>query len=147
MCSDLNFVFGELFLEIQLVLLFCQYRYIPVSYTHLDVYKRQVRAWYSPKLSVRRQADGVEIITIPLINYLLILKSDLYASMDSQEFLDRESEWSMISSGNLCIYYCFKERFLCGKGGEKIGEIFCQYGILHKFEKHEIIQRVLFFDV
>ena len=40
--------------------------------------------------------DGVEIINIPLINYLLILKSDLYASMDSQEFLDRESEWSMI---------------------------------------------------
>ena len=40
--------------------------------------------------------DGVEIINIPLINYLLMLKSDLYASMDSQEFLDRESEWSMI---------------------------------------------------
>ena len=44
----------------------------------------------------RRKADGVEIINIPLINYLLMLKSDLYASMDSQEFLDRESEWSMI---------------------------------------------------
>ena len=29
-------------------------------------------------------------------NYLLLLRSDLYAEMDAQEFLDRESEWSMI---------------------------------------------------
>ncbi|MCQ4875625.1 FimB/Mfa2 family fimbrial subunit [Butyricimonas paravirosa] len=50
----------------------------------------------SPKLLIRRKSDGKEIVNIPLNNYLLLLKSDLYAKMDAQEFLDRESEWSMI---------------------------------------------------
>ena len=67
-----------------------------IAYAELSTSRVMVRDWYSPKLTVRRKADGVEIINIPLINYLLMLRSDLYASMDSQEFLDRESEWSMI---------------------------------------------------
>ena len=71
-------------------------REVVVAYAELSTSRLMVRDWYSPKLTVRRKADGVEIINIPLINYLLMLKSDLYASMDSQEFLDRESEWSMI---------------------------------------------------
>ena len=33
-------------------------------------------------------------LKLPMIIYCSV--SDLYASMDSQEFLDRESEWSMI---------------------------------------------------
>ena len=41
-----------------------------------------------------RKEDGANVIDIPLIRYLLLLKSDLYAQMPSQEFLDRESEWS-----------------------------------------------------
>ena len=49
----------------------------------------------SPKLIVRRASDKSEVINIPLNNYLLLLKSELYAQMDSQEFLDRESEWSL----------------------------------------------------
>ncbi len=50
----------------------------------------------SPRLIVSRKEDGANIIDIPLINYLLLLKSDLYSQMPSQEFLDRESEWSLI---------------------------------------------------
>ena len=49
-----------------------------------------------PKLLIRRKSDGKEVVNIPLNNYLLLLRSDLYAEMDAQEFLDRESEWSMI---------------------------------------------------
>lgn len=45
---------------------------------------------------IRRKSDGKEVVNIPLNNYLLLLRSDLYAEMDAQEFLDRESEWSMI---------------------------------------------------
>ena len=33
---------------------------------------------------------------MPLINYLLLLKSLHFDSMGSQEFLDRESRWNMI---------------------------------------------------
>ncbi len=50
----------------------------------------------SPRLTVTRKEGGANVIDIPLINYLLLLKSDLYAQMPSQEFLDRESEWSLI---------------------------------------------------
>ena len=49
----------------------------------------------SPRLIVRRASDKSEVINIPLNNYLLLLKSELYAQMDPQEFLDRESEWSL----------------------------------------------------
>lgn len=50
----------------------------------------------APRLVIKRKKDGAEIIDIPLNNYLLLLKSELYAEMDAQEFLDRESEWSLI---------------------------------------------------
>lgn len=52
----------------------------------------------SPRLIVRRASDKSEVINIPLNNYLLLLKSELYAQMDPQEFLDRESEWSLFFS-------------------------------------------------
>ncbi len=35
-------------------------------------------------------------ISIPLIPYLLLLKSDVYQSMGAQEYLDRETDWSVI---------------------------------------------------
>ena len=53
----------------------------------------------APRLIVRRKdGDGTKagdatIVDIPLNNYLLRLRSDLYAEMEDQEFLDRESEW------------------------------------------------------
>ena len=55
----------------------------------------------SPRLKVTRRApgtaeDGETVIDIPLINYLLLLKSQEFSSMGSQEFLDRESRWNMI---------------------------------------------------
>ncbi len=50
----------------------------------------------SPQLVIRRKSDGKAIVDIPLNNYLLLLKSDLYTEMGRQEFLDRESEWSMV---------------------------------------------------
>lgn len=50
----------------------------------------------SPRLVVTRKADGYKVIDIPLINYLLLLKSDRYEKMGSQEFLDRESRWKML---------------------------------------------------
>lgn len=50
----------------------------------------------SPRLIIRNRATGANVVDIPLVNYLLLLKSDLYADMASQEFLDRQSEWSMV---------------------------------------------------
>lgn len=50
----------------------------------------------SPKLVIRRKADGGEVVNIPLNNYLLAFRSEFHRDMDKQEFLDRESEWSML---------------------------------------------------
>ncbi|MDE6510688.1 MAG: FimB/Mfa2 family fimbrial subunit [Muribaculaceae bacterium] len=50
----------------------------------------------SPRLIVTRKADGYTVINIPLNNYLLLMKSDLYNKMPAQEFLDRESRWKML---------------------------------------------------
>lgn len=50
----------------------------------------------APRLIITRHDGGENVVDIPLINYLLALKSDIFATMPSQEFLDRESVWSMI---------------------------------------------------
>ena len=50
----------------------------------------------SPRLIVTRKADGYTVINIPLNNYLLLMKSEAYASMPAQQFLDRESRWKML---------------------------------------------------
>lgn len=50
----------------------------------------------SPRLQITNKETGNKVIDIPLNNYLLLLKSQQFASMGDQEFLDRESRWSMI---------------------------------------------------
>lgn len=52
----------------------------------------------SPKLIIRRKADGATIVDFPLINYLTLLRSDYYTQppynmKDDQEYLDRESDY------------------------------------------------------
>ncbi len=54
----------------------------------------------NPRLVITRKSDGADngttVIDIPLIDYLLLLKSEKYAKMGAQEFLDRESRWKML---------------------------------------------------
>lgn len=59
----------------------------------------------SPRLIITAKETGKTVVNIPLINYLLLLKSDIYANMGSQEFLDRESRWKMLFflNGNIWI--------------------------------------------
>ena len=47
-------------------------------------------------LTITSNIDGHTVLSIPLVRYLLLLKSQEFASMGSQEFLDRESRWNMI---------------------------------------------------
>ena len=64
-----------------------------VAYAEFSTSRLMVKN--SPKLIIRRASDGNAVINIPLNNYLLLLKSELYEQMKPQEFLDRESEWSL----------------------------------------------------
>ena len=45
---------------------------------------------------------------------------------------------------NTAIYYCFKERFLCGKGGEKIGEIFVNMGFYTNLKSTKLYREYYF---
>lgn len=49
-------------------------------------------------LTIRRASDGGEVFSVPLIRFLLMLKSEepKFANMSPQEFLDRESRWRMV---------------------------------------------------
>lgn len=48
------------------------------------------------RLVIDNNQTGEQVLSVPLINYLLLLKSLHFDSMSSQEFLDRESRWNMI---------------------------------------------------
>lgn len=50
----------------------------------------------SPRLLITEKSTGKDVVDIPLNNYLLLLKSQAFATMGNQEFLDRESRWNMI---------------------------------------------------
>lgn len=56
------------------------------------------RLWLgnSPRLIIKNNENGADVVNIPLNQYLLLLKSELYADMERQEFLDREYNWSMV---------------------------------------------------
>ena len=69
---------------------------VVVAYAELST--SRLSAENSPKLIISTTEEGNEreIVNIPLNNYLLLLKSELYEKMKAQEFLDRESEWYLL---------------------------------------------------
>lgn len=48
------------------------------------------------RLEIRNAHDGHQVLSVPLVDYLLLLKSLHFDKMGPQEFLDRESRWNMI---------------------------------------------------
>lgn len=67
---------------------------VVVAYSEFSTSRLMVKN--SPRLIIRLKENGDEIVSIPLNDYLLLLKSELYGKMGAQEFLDRESTWSMV---------------------------------------------------
>lgn len=68
----------------------------PVVVAYSEFSMSRLMTKNSPRLVIRSRKDGKEIVDIPLDDYLLLLKSELYSKMPAQEFLDRESLWSMV---------------------------------------------------
>ena len=48
------------------------------------------------RLTISNAVSGEPVLSIPLVNYLLLLRSQQFATMGDQEFLDREHRWNMI---------------------------------------------------
>ncbi len=67
---------------------------IVVGYAELSTARLMARG--RPRLRIYRRSDGKDVADIPLIDYLLLVKSEVYREMSSQEFLDRQSEWGLI---------------------------------------------------
>lgn len=68
----------------------------PVTAVWAELSTSRLTTGTSPRLTITKTADGEEVLSIPLNNYLQLLKSQLYADMGAQEYLDRESEWTLI---------------------------------------------------
>lgn len=48
-----------------------------------------------PYLLITRSSDNHKVVSLPLINYLIAQKSEIYSKMPAQEYLDREHDWAM----------------------------------------------------
>lgn len=48
------------------------------------------------RLTISNSITGETVLSIPLVNYLLLLRSQEFENMGDQEFLDREHRWNMI---------------------------------------------------
>lgn len=72
----------------------------PVTVAYAELMTSRLMKKNSPTLTIRKSRDakeepGKEILSIPLNNYLLAMRSDHYKHMSDQEFLDRESDWTL----------------------------------------------------
>ena len=67
----------------------------PVSAAYAELSTSRITTDNAPRLVVYSKEKERDIINIPLNTYLLLLKSQLYADMPAQEYLDRESEWTL----------------------------------------------------
>lgn len=67
-----------------------------VSVAYAELSTSRLTTGNRPRLVITRNIDGKEVVNIPLNEYLLLLKSERFHEMGNQEFLDRESDWSLI---------------------------------------------------
>ncbi len=51
---------------------------------------------HSPRLTVSRAINGQLVLSIPLVDYALLVKGYYNQSMDDQEYLDRQDEYDMV---------------------------------------------------
>ncbi|GAB6870125.1 FimB/Mfa2 family fimbrial subunit [Bacteroides rodentium] len=68
---------------------------IPVEVAYAELSTSRLMTKNAPRLTVKRHADGNTVIDLPLNKYLLLMKSDRYHKMADQEYLDRESRWTL----------------------------------------------------
>ncbi len=51
---------------------------------------------HSPRLVVRKKDSGATVLSVPLVDYALLIKGHYNSGLDDQEYLDRQDEYSMI---------------------------------------------------
>lgn len=71
-----------------------------VTVAYAEISTSRLMTKNSPRLLIKRKSDGATIVDFPIINYLVLLRSDYYKfppynMTDDQEYLDRESHFSL----------------------------------------------------
>lgn len=66
----------------------------PVEVAYAEFSTSRLMMKNAARLLVKRHGDGETVIDFPLNKYLLIMRSDRY-EMGNQEYLDRESRWTL----------------------------------------------------
>lgn len=66
-----------------------------VQMAYADLSTSRLMMKRSPRLSVKHRQSGEEIISLPLKEYLLALRSGHFDWTGEQEFLDRKSDWQL----------------------------------------------------
>ena len=67
-----------------------------VSAAYAEFSVSRLMASADARLVIYSHQQQDEVVDIPLVKYLLLLKSEKYPDMSDQEYLDRESLWSMV---------------------------------------------------
>lgn len=72
---------------------------VPVVVAYAEMSTSRLMEKGSTRLLIRRKADGVTIVDLPLVKYLDLLCSDYYKeppfALSTQEYLDRESSYEL----------------------------------------------------
>ncbi|WP_455497293.1 FimB/Mfa2 family fimbrial subunit [Coprobacter sp.] len=71
---------------------------VKVAVAELTVNRLFIRDWSKykkPMLTIRTVNDGKLVVSIPIIDYALMVKGEHYKQMDDQEYLDRADEYNM----------------------------------------------------
>lgn len=68
----------------------------PALLAYAELSTSRFMAGSNARLVIKYRADNRVVADIPIVNYLLLLKSQEFATMKAQEFLDRESRWNMV---------------------------------------------------
>ena len=67
---------------------------VSVAYAEFSI--SRLMTTNEPRLVIYSHQQQENVVDIPLIKYLLLLKSEKYSGMGDQEYLDRENLWSII---------------------------------------------------
>lgn len=68
---------------------------INVAVAHFTVSRIVIDKPTTPMLKVDN-AEGENVINLPIVNYMMLFKNEYYSDMDDQEYLDRENNWKFI---------------------------------------------------
>ena len=68
----------------------------PLQVAYAEFSMSRLHTDNNPRLIIERKEDNKVVVDIPLNDYLMLLKSMQHGKLSPQEYLDRESDWSMV---------------------------------------------------